>query len=439
MEAEIWRGRLPNSAVPSYKDQSVLILNQSSAPCTADKCDALLGLLQGSLAVRCLQEQCNNYLPARVSSVPDVILVRPSVDQAAAKLIESCKQKWHLRVERLLQTNGKVPGSLHGQSIKEKLRLESLVGESELFIKAIEKISPLARSGAPVLILGETGTGKELFARALHYQGARHGKPFVPVNCGGVPDHLFENELFGHAKGAYTDATFQQSGLISEAEGGTLFLDEIDTLTPSSQVKLLRFLQDGEYRPLGSGRSVKTDVRIIAATNADLRAKVEKKVFRDDLYHRLNVFSLCVPSLRERLSDVPLLARHFIERYSKQYGQEPVRLSSAALQKLLSYAWPGNVRELEAVVQRGVVLSSQSVLQPEDIDIALPYRTESPNAKSLRQAKSTAMGDFERNYLATLLATHRGNISHAAKAAGKDRRTLQRLLRKYNIDRDSFH
>jgi len=405
--------------------------------------------------------------------------VRPSVDQAAAKLIESCKQKWHraailallcprggqplgefscllssvddflscpfreaelfLRVERLLQTNGKVPGSLHGQSIKEKLRLESLVGESELFIKAIEKISPLARSGAPVLILGETGTGKELFARALHYQGARHGKPFVPVNCGGVPDHLFENELFGHAKGAYTDATFQQSGLISEAEGGTLFLDEIDTLTPSSQVKLLRFLQDGEYRPLGSGRSVKTDVRIIAATNADLRAKVEKKVFRDDLYHRLNVFSLCVPSLRERLSDVPLLARHFIERYSKQYGQEPVRLSSAALQKLLSYAWPGNVRELEAVVQRGVVLSSQSVLQPEDIDIALPYRTESPNAKSLRQAKSTAMGDFERNYLATLLATHRGNISHAAKAAGKDRRTLQRLLRKYNIDRDSFH
>ena len=333
----------------------------------------------------------------------------------------------------------KVPGASHPQSTKTSLRLESLVGESELFIKAIERISPLARSSAPVLILGETGTGKELFARALHYQGARHGKPFVPVNCGGVPDHLFENELFGHAKGAYTDATSQQSGLISEAEGGTLFLDEIDTLTPSSQVKLLRFLQDGEYRPLGSGRSVKSDVRVIAATNADLRVKVEKQVFRDDLYHRLNVLSLCVPSLRDRLSDIPLLARHFIERYSKQYGQEPVRLSPAALQKLLSYSWPGNVRELEAVVQRSVVLGSQSMLQSEDIDVALPYPVESPSAKSLRQAKSTAMGDFERNYLATLLEAHRGNISHAAKAAGKDRRTLQRLLRKYNIRRDSFH
>ena len=472
-------GQLPITPTSSREHQRVLILNQNSAACAADKCDALPDLLQGSLAVSCLQEQCNNHLPIRVSSAPDLILVRPAVDQAAAELIESCKQKWHraailallcprwgqplgefscllssvddflscpfqeaelfLRVERLLQTNGKVSGSLQAQSIRAKLRLESLVGESELFIKAIEKISPLARSSAPVLILGETGTGKELFARALHYQGARHGKPFVPVNCGGVPDHLFENELFGHAKGAYTDAISQQSGLISEAQGGTLFLDEIDTLTPSSQVKLLRFLQDGEYRPLGSGRSVKSDVRVIAATNADLRVKVEKKVFRDDLYHRLNVLSLCVPSLRDRLGDIPLLARHFIERYSKQYGQKPVCLSSAALQKLLSYSWPGNVRELEAVVQRGVVLSSQSVLEPEDIDVALPYPVEFPKAKSLRQAKSTAMGDFERNYLATLLEAHRGNISHAAKAAGKDRRTLQRLLRKYNIHRDSFH
>ena len=471
--------RLPTARVASCANQRVLILNQNSAACAADKCDALSGLLQGSLPVSCLQELCTNRFPTRVSSAPDLILVRPSVDPAASELIESCKQKWQraailallcprwgqplgefscllssvddflscpfqeaelfLRVERLLRINGNVPASSNGQSVKEKFRLESLIGESELFIKAIEKISPLARSSAPVLILGETGTGKELFARALHYQGARHGKPFVPVNCGGVPDHLFENELFGHAKGAYTDATSQQSGLISEAEGGTLFLDEIDTLSPSSQVKLLRFLQDGEYRPLGSGRSVKSNVRVIAATNADLKANVDKQMFRDDLYHRLNVLSLCVPSLRERLSDIPLLARYFIERYAKQYGQEPVQLSGAALQKLLSYSWPGNVRELEGVVQRSLVLSSQAVLQPEDIDIAVPYRVEFSNTNSLRQAKSAAMGDFERNYLATLLATHRGNISHAAKAAGKDRRTLQRLLRKYNIDRDSFH
>jgi DNA-binding NtrC family response regulator len=470
---------LPGQLPIARTSSRVLILNQNSAACAADKCDALSGLLQGSLSVSCLQKPCYNHFPTRVSSAPDLILVRPSVDLAGSELIESCKQKWHraailallcprwgqplgefscllrsvddflscpfqeaelfFRVERLLRINGKASASLNLQSVREKLRLESLVGDSELFIKAIEKILPLARSNAPALILGETGTGKELFARALHYQGARHGKPFVPVNCGGVPDHLFENELFGHAKGAYTDATSQQNGLISEAEGGTLFLDEIDTLSPSSQVKLLRFLQDGEYRPLGSGRSVKSNVRVIAASNADVRAKVEKQMFRADLYHRLNVLSLCVPALRERLSDIPLLARYFIERYSKQYGEEPVHLSTAAMQKLLSYSWPGNVRELEAVIQRGLVLSSRSVLQPEDIDIAVPYRLESAGPKSLRQAKSTAMGDFERNYLATLLATYRGNISHAAKAAGKDRRTLQRLLRKYNIDRDAFH
>jgi DNA-binding NtrC family response regulator len=430
------------------------------------------------LAVGCIREPYSVQLPRELESIPDLILLRFSPGQVSQDLVVSCKKKWNraailallcpdsdrladllsvladvddflscpfqdgelfLRVKRLLQAKKPETYSLHtGDSIAGP-QAGSIIGQSDAFVRVMDKVAPLASAKAPVLILGETGTGKELFARALHYQGARHGKPFVPVNCGGVPDHLFENELFGHAKGAYTDATSHQSGLINEAEGGTLFLDEIDTLTPSAQVKLLRFLQDGEYRPLGSGRSVKSDVRVIAATNADLREKVEKKVFRDDLYHRLNVLSLYVPSLRERLSDIPLLATHFMERYSRQYGQEPVHLSPNALQKLLSYSWPGNVRELEAVVQRSVVLCSQSVLQPEDIDIALPYRFESPNAESLRQAKSTAMGDFERNYLATLLATHHGNVSHAARAAGKDRRTLQRLLRKYKIDRDSFH
>jgi two-component system response regulator GlrR len=478
MESDNWPGQVRTSQAFSYVNPSVLILNQNSTPCAADKCDTLRGLLQRSLTVNCIQERCDNQLPHRVSSVPDLVLVRPAADEKAHDLIASCKEKWtrasilalvcpqrnrliddftsvltnvddflscpfqeaelFLRIKRLLQTKGGADRPLRSERIKERLHLESLVGESEIFMNAIKKISLLAGSNAPVLISGETGTGKELFARAIHYQGLRQGKPFIPVNCGALPDHLFENELFGHIKGAFTDASLTQKGLIAEAEGGTLFLDEVDTLSPSAQVKLLRFLQDGEYRQLGSSRSVTAEARIIAASNADLVAKVEQKLFREDLFHRINILSLYVPSLRERRSDIPLLAIHFLDRYSKQYGRECSRLSPAALDKLMIYPWPGNVRELEGVIHKAIVLNPRPVLLPNEIDLAVPYSGKTSANNALREAKSLAVGEFERGYLATLLAAHRGNISHAAKAAGKDRRTLQRLLRKYSLDRRAF-
>ena len=308
MEAEIGRGRLPSSKVSLYKDQSVLILNQNAAPCAAVKCDSLLPLLQKSLHVKCVQEQSANRALDSLSSAPDLILLRPAVGEVAEELIQSCKDKWDrasiiallcakwdrllaglpsvltkvddflacpfnesellLRVRRLLQSKGSnvFPSEKPGTS--EGLHFGALVGESASFVRAIKNILPLAQSDATVLISGETGTGKELFARAIHYHSPRRQKPFIPINCAALPDHLFENELFGHVRGAFTDASTSEKGLIAEAEGGTLILDEVDTLSSSAQSKLLRFLQNGEYRPLGSSRGVTANVRIVAATNA---------------------------------------------------------------------------------------------------------------------------------------------------------------------------
>jgi len=312
------------------------------------------------------------------------------------------------------------------------------VGESVTFLQVIRKVGLLAQSKAPVVISGETGCGKELLARAIHYQSPRKSKPFIPVNCGALPDDLFENELFGHLKGAYTNASSDEKGLIAEAEGGTLLLDEVDALSPAAQIKLLRFLQSGEYRPLGSSRAVVADVRTIAATNTDLGRCVELKLFREDLHYRLNVLSLSIPALRDRGNDVLDLAAHFLSVYAREHGRLTPELSDGARQKLLNYPWPGNVRELEGVIQRAIVLRDATVLTADDLD--LPHSSDrNQNEPELFQLrKSLAIGQFERDFVARMLAVHSGNISRAAKAAGKDRRSFQRLMSKHALDRKSF-
>lgn len=316
--------------------------------------------------------------------------------------------------------------------------IESLVGKSESFAKAIQKLPLLARSNSPILIMGETGTGKELFARAIHYHSARQGKPFIPVNCGALPDHLFENELFGHAKGAFTDASSEENGLIAEAEGGTLLLDEVDALSPAAQIKLLRFLQDREYRRIGSPKVLLADVRVLAATNADLAALIEAKRFRGDLYYRLNILSLTLPPLRERTGDVPFLAQHFLMKFRQHYLKDPLEFVPGALQELSAYSWPGNVRELEAVVERAVVLADSSHLETKDLALPVsPSRSAAPLGP-LREAKSAAIRQFEKSYLSNLLLSHQGNLTRAAKSAGKKRQTLQKLLRKYGLERHAF-
>jgi two-component system response regulator AtoC len=316
-----------------------------------------------------------------------------------------------------------------------QLKLDMLVGESPAFLEAIGWIPRVANSTATVLIGGETGVGKELFARAIHYNGERRSRPFIPINCSAVPDHLFENEVFGHVRGAYTGAGADEKGLLGEAEGGTVFFDEIDTLTPPAQAKLLRLVQDREYRPLGSSKTLVANTRVIAATNSDLRLMVGERRFREDLFHRLNVLYLRVPALRERIADIPLLAAHFLRRYAAQYNRGTLRFSPAALRKMLAYSWPGNVREMEGLLHRAVVFGAGDTVDAGDID--LPVSAAALRAPAAG-AKDDAMGDFERGYLIHLLAEHQGNVSRSARAAGKDRRTFQRLLRKHHIQGIAF-
>lgn len=320
-----------------------------------------------------------------------------------------------------------------------RFRTALLVGESESFLHEIEKIPLWAQSDATVLISGETGTGKELFARAIHHESPRKEKAFIPINCGALPDPLLENELFGHMKGAYTDASSEEKGVIAEAEGGTLFLDEVDTLPPSAQIKLLRFLQDQEYRPVGASKSKIAHVRIMAATNTDIEKQVSEGAFREDLYYRLTTLLITIPPLRERRGDIPLLAHHFITKYEKQYGRtRELRLSSPAFAKLVTYAWPGNVRQLEATLQRAVILCASTLIQSEEVCLPSDDHKNQPVTGSLREAKAHLLAHFEQTYLSDLLTRHRGNVTRAACEAGTKRQALQRLIKKYGLKRTTF-
>lgn len=318
------------------------------------------------------------------------------------------------------------------RQIRANYHLDVVIGESAALREAIRMVPRLGASEANVLVTGETGTGKELFARAIHYASARRGRPFVPVNSSAIPDTLFENELFGHEKGAYTDASAAGAGLLGMADGGSLFLDEVDSLSLASQAKLLRVLQDREYRPLGSQRAVKANVRIIAAANTPLADRVSAREFRADLYYRLNVLALRLPSLADRRSDIPVLARHFLARYSKECGKPAPKLSAEAVRRLMDYSWPGNIRELESAIQRAVVLSDAPLLDALSFDLP-PSSAPAAVFRGYSVPIEDAVYEFEREYLAGVLFSQNGNITRAARAAGKDRRTFQRLLRRHGI------
>jgi two-component system response regulator GlrR len=317
------------------------------------------------------------------------------------------------------------------QQLMQEMGMERLVGSHPVFVDAIRSIPMIAKSDLPVLITGPTGTGKELCARGIHHLSKRRNAPFIAVDCGAIPDHLFENELFGHARGAFTDAHSDQRGLAAMANGGTLFLDEIDALSPAAQVKLLRFLQERTYRPLGAERFIKADMNVIAATNCDLEQCVQEKRFRSDLYFRLNVLRLNLPPLVTRRSDIQLLARHFLQAESRSCGSKS--FTPAALRKLELYDWPGNVRELLNVVQRATVLSEGPHILPRHIFFNNSDVVTEVSAESFQRARSRVIEAFEKRYVQDLLEKHKGNVTRAAFEAGKDRRAFGRLKKKYKI------
>ncbi len=333
------------------------------------------------------------------------------------------------RVRRLLSQND--------MSLPENLSTQhKLVGHSPAFLSEINKIPLVAKCDAGVMISGETGTGKELCARAIHNLSTRANQPFIPVNCGAIPVELAENELFGHERGAYTGAGNAQPGLIQEADGGTLFLDEIDSLPLLAQVKLLRFLQEREFRPLGSTKTRHADVRVVTATNVNFEKAIKEGKLRQDLYYRLNIIPITLPPLRDRLEDIQLLAEYFRTKYTLNYNKHVTGFSPNALQKLLMHDWPGNVRELEHVVQRAVALCRLSIIRAEDI--ALSSFSVSSSVEPFKRAKDRAVNQFERNYLQSLLLAYQGNITKAAEAAQKDRRAFWELMRKHQIDAHHF-
>ncbi len=316
-----------------------------------------------------------------------------------------------------------------GSAHPSRRRTDLIVGGSAAMARVFELTAVAARTEIPVLILGESGTGKELVARAIHYTGARAARPFLTMNCGAIPETLMEDELFGHARGGFTGAHADKRGVFEEAEGGSLFLDEIADLYPSCQVKLLRVLQEREVRRIGETRTRKVDVRIIAATNKDLKSEMDARRFREDLYHRIYVLPIALPPLRERREDVPLLVGQFVRQFNHELGRSIRGFSPAAMERLKTYPWPGNVRELENRVKQAMVMAKADTIEIESLDM---FSGQPPGAPfpPFRKAKE----EFVRNYLVQCLRAAGGNVAAAARLAGKDRKDLYDLMRKHHVD-----
>jgi DNA-binding NtrC family response regulator len=301
---------------------------------------------------------------------------------------------------------------------------KGFIGDSEAIRDVFVSINKAASTSATVLISGESGTGKELVARAIHYSSKRSSSSFVPVNCGGIPEGLLESELFGHVKGAFTGATESRAGFFATGDGGTIFLDEISEMSLSMQVKLLRVLQDKQICMVGSNRTRKVDVRILAATNKDLHGLVKKGLFREDLFYRLNVITIFIPPLRERGEDILLLARHFVTKFAAELGKSPPRFSDKALQSLKTYNWPGNVRELENVIQRLVVMTEEDLIEVPDLPSLMRF-------SALRKTGFTrTLAEVEVEYISNVLASVDGNKTRAAEILGINRKTLREKLKK---------
>jgi len=373
-------------------------------------------------AVKAMREGAEDYV------------TKPVIDEEMLLTVERA-----LKRRRLTQENEQLR-----RQLRTSLKLDNLVGADNRMRKMFEIVETVASTRATVLLTGESGTGKSMIARAVHHASPRADKAFVEVNCGALPESLLESELFGHRKGAFTGAESNRQGKFLRANGGTIFLDEIATASPGLQVRLLRILQERCFDRVGDDEPIQVDVRVILATNIDLKKAVETGAFREDLYHRINVVSIEIPTLRERSSDIPLLAEHFLRRSASENGKQIEAITDDAMQLLVRYDWPGNVRELENAVERAVVLSRETVLRPSDFPLEITGEESSPSnnggyqldfrpdGRTIMPLKKALEGP-EKEIIAATLASVNWNRQKAAKLLDINRTTLFNKMRKYEL------
>jgi two-component system, NtrC family, response regulator AtoC len=328
----------------------------------------------------------------------------------------------------------------NGGDDKNSEQLGKIIGKSSAMLEVYKTVARVAPTKSTVLVLGESGTGKELIAQAIHQHSPRANRPFVAVDCGALTETILESELFGHVRGAFTGALADKKGVFEEAQGGTCFLDEIGGISSNLQARLLRVLQEHEIRRVGGKDWVKVDVRVVAATNHNLAEAVSKGEFRQDLYYRLDVVAIHLPPLRERVDDIPLLARHFLQRYSQESGKSISAISDKAMELLCSYSWPGNIRELENAIEQAVALSYQSILTPDDFPetvrnpaAAQPFENGSQNEQFLF-LDTPSLEEVKKRYVLHVLRHNQGNVSRSARVLNIDRRSLYRMLARFKIE-----
>jgi Nif-specific regulatory protein len=371
----------------------------------------------------------DHVLPKEVSLEEDVRLLTiiGSMIAQAVRLRQSAQEER----QKLVDENRRLTDHL-----KEKFRPANIIGNSKQMQDVYDQVAQVCKSNTTVLIRGESGTGKELVAHAIHFNSPRSGKPFIRVNCAALPETLVESELFGHEKGAFTGALATRQGRFELANTGTIFLDEIGDFSPATQVKLLRVLQEREFERVGGSQSIKVDVRVIAATNRDLEDMISEGKFRQDLYYRLNVFSIHIPALRERKADILLLSDYFVEKYARQHHKSVKRISTPAIDMLMAYHWPGNVRELENCIERAVLVSEDEVIHGFHLPPSL-QTAEASGTVTVGPLQAT-LDNVEREMIIESLKSGRGNMAKAARALGMTERLIGLRVKKHGIDPRRF-
>jgi len=347
-------------------------------------------------------------------------IIKPIIHEEIKRVAKNALRECSLRAENILLR----------KQIEDRYDFEHIVGKSKTFVSLIEEVKKIADARSNVLLLGETGTGKELFARSIHFYSSRKDKPFIPINCSAIPDNLLESELFGYIKGAFTGAVANKRGLFEEADGGTVFLDEVGDLSQHLQAKLLRVIDDREIRPLGGVHSKKVDIRLITATNRNVAKAVADGVFREDLYYRINVIRLEIPPLRERKDDILVLAQHFLEKYAHEIGKDVRQVDESTGKILVDYRWPGNVRELQNIIERAVLISDGTVLRsehlPEDIKISSSFIAESLD-------RALSIEDYTKEFITVY--QNKFNEQQLADMLGITRKSLWEKRKRWGITR----